>query len=137
MSSREKFKAWVRARLDFVEHDKDVARYLSRYQEFLYEGWIGCTESMKYEIEGLQASVNFWKEKFEREMSVTNEANVRIAQLEDAMFKLATLGNGDRFGNSIGNCIARDALNESSDTWLAERQEREVAIRHKNLSNTV
>ena len=31
--------------------------------------------------------------------------------LRSALHKLACLGNGDSFGNSVGNCIAQDALN--------------------------
>ena len=31
--------------------------------------------------------------------------------MREALYKLACLGNGDQFGNSIGNSIAQDALN--------------------------
>ena len=34
----------------------------------------------------------------------------RIKELEAALEKLARLGNGERYGNSDGNMIARDAL---------------------------
>ena len=33
------------------------------------------------------------------------------AAMREALYKLACLGNGDQFGNSIGNSIAQDALN--------------------------
>ena len=39
----------------------------------------------------------------------------RIAKLEAALEKLARLGNGDKYGNSDGNMIARAALQEVSD----------------------
>ena len=33
-----------------------------------------------------------------------------LAKARDALRRLAKLGNGDRPGNSVGNCIAREAL---------------------------
>lgn len=36
----------------------------------------------------------------------------RVAVAVEALEKLARLGNGDRHGNSIGNCIAIDALKQ-------------------------
>lgn len=43
----------------------------------------------------------------------------RLLTLKDAVFlrgvmeKLACLGNGDSYGNSVGNCIAQDALRDT------------------------
>jgi len=35
--------------------------------------------------------------------------------MEEALEKLARLGNGDRYGNSFGNKIAIDALNQAKE----------------------
>ena len=37
-------------------------------------------------------------------------SQAREQQLREALRKLACLGNGDSYGNSIGNCIAQEAL---------------------------
>ncbi len=37
-------------------------------------------------------------------------ATKQIALLREALEKIACLGNGDKHGNSIGNCMAIDAL---------------------------
>jgi hypothetical protein len=39
-------------------------------------------------------------------------ADAENAKLRDALEKLARLGNGDQYGNSIGNEIARTALGD-------------------------
>lgn len=37
-------------------------------------------------------------------------ANALIEQARAVLLKLACLGNGEQYGNSVGNCIAQDAL---------------------------
>ena len=38
------------------------------------------------------------------------ELEAQLAELREALEKLARLGNGDRYGNSEGNVIAQNAL---------------------------
>lgn len=56
--------------------------------------------------------------------------NQQVAMQEEALNILARLGNGDKYGNSDGNCIAIDALSNSPSKWLAahDKQVRDVAL---------
>lgn len=56
--------------------------------------------------------------------------------LRSALHKLACLGNGDSFGNSVGNCIAQDALNLPN---LAESilKRRDATVESKLLRGLV
>ena len=47
------------------------------------------------------------KRKHEKELAALAEQN---AKLRKVLLRLACLGNGDQYGNSIGNCIAQEAL---------------------------
>ena len=48
---------------------------------------------------------------------------LRVARLVDTLHKLACLGNGDNYGNSIGNTMAQDALSAEADQrWLLDKQ---------------
>ena len=65
----------------------------------------------------------------ETELLAANVAlEAEIVRLREALRKLACLGNGDSYGNSIGNCIAQEALALPSDTTalneLIEKVER-------------
>jgi len=67
-----------------------------------------------------------YKELYEAAKRDAEEAEAYVAELEDKLFKtegllaktletlekLAKLGNGDRYGNSDGNMIARTTLSE-------------------------
>ena len=49
----------------------------------------------------------------ERELALLGQIerqSAALAKARDALIRLAKLGNGDRPGNSVGNCIAREAL---------------------------
>ena len=48
---------------------------------------------------------------YEMEQALQSQAE-RIKELEAALEKLARLGNGDQYGNSDGNMIARAALSK-------------------------
>ena len=49
--------------------------------------------------------------------------NLRVARLVDTLHKLACLGNGDNYGNSIGNVMAQDALSaEAGQQRLLDKQ---------------
>lgn len=135
MTKNGTFGNWLTWKADQYQNDIDMSRYLVRNECALREGWQACAESKQSELDNL---------KFEFERSVMeheeckryadslnlglDKANARIAQLEDALFKLATLGNGNRLGNSIGNCIAIDALDRSTNTWLSEH-DKAVEVR--------
>ena len=48
---------------------------------------------------------------------------LRVARLVDTLHKIACLGNGGSYGNSIGNTMAQDALfSESDQQWLQAKQ---------------
>jgi len=48
---------------------------------------------------------------------------LRVARLVDTLHKIACLGNGGSYGNSIGNVMAQDALSaEAGQQWLREKQ---------------
>jgi len=50
------------------------------------------------------------KRKHEKELAALAEQN---AKMRKVLLRLACLGNGDQYGNSIGNCIAQEALSLS------------------------
>lgn len=65
----------------------------------------------------------------ETELLAANAAlEAEIVRLRETLRKLACLGNGDSYGNSIGNCIAQEALALPQDTTtlneLIEKVER-------------
>lgn len=66
----------------------------------------------KYANQQVQSGmVNEIIKRGELSLSATpTEARERVRGLVEALEKLARLGNGDRYGNSIGNEIAQDAL---------------------------
>ena len=47
------------------------------------------------------------KRKHEKELATLAEQNEKMRKV---LLRLACLGNGDQYGNSIGNCIAQEAL---------------------------
>ena len=47
------------------------------------------------------------KRKHEKELAALAEQNEKLRKV---LLRLACLGNGDQYGNSIGNCIAQEAL---------------------------
>jgi hypothetical protein len=53
------------------------------------------------------------------------EREAEIAKLRDYLHELACLGNGDIYGNSIGNCLAREALSTPPSTSYLEQWEKE------------
>ena len=62
-------------------------------------------------------------EKMQEQLAALAEQN---AKMRKVLLRLACLGNGDQYGNSIGNCIAQEALSlpnlatppVSEDRWL-------------------
>ena len=46
-------------------------------------------------------------EKMQEQLAALAEQN---AKMRKVLLRLACLGNGDQYGNSIGNCIAQEAL---------------------------
>ena len=62
----------------------------------------------------LQRRMEDIQEQAKRYVTLESNCQAVAAQneaLRSALHKLACLGNGDSFGNSVGNCIAQDALN--------------------------
>ena len=73
-------------------------------------------------------------------------AQVRILELREALDELARLGNGDSYGNSIGNCIAQKALAIPTDDTalrkLVAKHVRTIGERHgiediENYANNI
>lgn len=56
--------------------------------------------------------------------------NAQVAMLRESMEQLARLGNGDKYGNSIGNHIAQSSLAISESDWLATHDQQ---VRDKTL----
>lgn len=59
-------------------------------------------------IEQYEKSTDYW-------MKLCQEANSKIEMYIEALDRLARLGNGDNYGNSIGNDIAIDALRKAQE----------------------
>lgn len=59
--------------------------------------------------------------------------NALVAMQSETLEKIACIGNGDRHGNSIGNCIAIDALSATAETVSAWKSNRDNEIRAKEL----
>ena len=68
-------------------------------------------------------------------------AQARILELRGALDELARLGNGDSYGNSIGNCIAQKALAIPTDDTalrkLVAKHVRTIGLWHgiKDIEN--
>ena len=55
----------------------------------------------------MQKVTDALKRKHEKELAALAEQNEKMRKV---LLRLACLGNGDQYGNSIGNCIAQEAL---------------------------
>ncbi len=53
------------------------------------------------------------------------EREAEIAKLREYLHELACLGNGDIYGNSIGNCLAIEALATPQSTSYLEQWEKD------------
>jgi hypothetical protein len=113
-------------RLKAIREDdrKDLLDYAASCNQTAHEQ-LACAESAEaslsaanIEIERLtawnrdlyQEDVNVARARLERESRIIATAEARLAAVVEALDKLAKLGNGDSYGNSIGNCIAKEAL---------------------------
>ena len=74
------------------------------------------------EIESLRAQVAELKAEYNQLSAFCNDVERDKEAIEaerdeykTALQKLACLGNGDSYGNSIGNCIAQDALKGATE----------------------
>ena len=82
----------------------------------LYEllNYAETVKELEEENAELQAQIkkkdNQIKAMQETESGETAELKARLVELEKVLEKLACLGNGDFYGNSEGNVIAREAL---------------------------
>jgi len=66
-----------------------------------------------------------YKEECEQLRADLAEREAEIAKLREYLHELACLGNGDIYGNSLGNCLAIEALSAPPSTsyleqWVAD-----------------
>jgi len=66
--------------------------------------------SLQQRIAELEAEKWKLQHAGQKEMRKRQELEAENKRLREALEKLARLGNGDRYGNSDGNCIAIAAL---------------------------
>jgi len=63
-------------------------------------------------IEELEKELEYWRGDSAAGWDKCEEYRNKLAKAVEALEKLARLGNGDRYGNSDGNTIARTTLAE-------------------------
>jgi hypothetical protein len=61
-------------------------------------------------IEELERAVRYEADVAQQALDSRKELKAKLAKAVEALEKLARLGNGDRYGNSDGNMIARNTL---------------------------
>ena len=59
------------------------------------------------------------------------------AKMRKVLLRLACLGNGDQYGNSIGNCIAQEALSLPNLAELVKAEENEAIIAAANALENI
>jgi len=102
------------------------ARLLGYFKEIdsLWNGWQAGRQSVakgkRTEMTEHKALSAFEQAKLQEEGEALK---LRVARLVDTLHKIACLGNGGSYGNSIGNVMAQDALSaEAGQQWLREKQ---------------
>jgi hypothetical protein len=92
-------------RIAQLERERDEARALNVEWSKKAETWMASPEAAQrlqgYRELGQQVA----KAQNERD-----EARAEVERLRKVLHRLACLGNGDQYGNSFGNDIAREAL---------------------------
>lgn len=81
-------------------------------------------ERLEKENESLKASV-YWLYELEKELY---ECQAREAKLREALDRLARLGNGPHYGNSVGNDIAKEALALPQDDTALKEYRKKVLL---------
>ena len=105
------FKVWRRrceehyAETVDLKRQRDEARALNVEWAKKAETWLATPEA----AQRLQSYRDLGQQVAEAQ-NERDEARAEIEKLRSALHRLACLGNGDRYGNSIGNDIAREAL---------------------------
>ena len=69
-------------------------------------------DKLSEQIKQLTAERDAIKKEWEKAYEIAMRIKAERDKLKAALEKLACLGNGDAYGNSIGNCIAQEALKE-------------------------
>ncbi len=71
------------------------------------------------------------------ESRIVHKCNLRIDHLEAALDKLARLGNEPHYGNSDGNCIAKNALASAGESDRMTEEYLEAEAEHMRGRETV
>lgn len=72
------------------------------------------------EIEQLKEANETWRKRWASERYEVEQLKAQVNCLREVLKQLAKLGNGDKYGNSIGNTIAINALAKTPEQCLAE-----------------
>jgi hypothetical protein len=98
----------VMADTDALEDAKMTLEVIKETDPGVYDEMINDTLALIRKA--LSSSILGVIEKTDAELRRLHEVN---AELVEALGKLARLGNGDQYGNSIGNEIAQEALRKA------------------------
>jgi hypothetical protein len=112
-NTREEFEKAVENDFEkptFTAMERDGDGYIDGYVDNAWWGWQAATAQAQARIAELEKDAERMHslcKEFERKWYLQKDRNERLLE---ALEKLARLGNGDHYGNSIGNCIAIEAL---------------------------
>lgn len=72
------------------------------------------------QIEQLKEANETWRKRWASERYEVEQLKAQVNCLREVLEQLAKLGNGDKYGNSIGNTIAINALAKTPEQCLAK-----------------
>ena len=91
---------------DMVDSLEREVSSLREQVEKLTEECVVLRASSRSKLETI-ANLEWQVEKLTKQLAALAEQNTKFRKV---LLRLACLGNGDQYGNSIGNCIAQEAL---------------------------
>ncbi len=91
---------------DMVDSLEQEVSTLREQVEKLTEECVVLRASSRSKLETI-ANLEWQVEKLTKQLAALAEQNTKFRKV---LLRLACLGNGDQYGNSIGNCIAQEAL---------------------------
>jgi hypothetical protein len=112
----------LRARAEAAEADRDALIENNRLKEEVIDRLVSKSVAQHQEIVDLRAKVEMQGRELNRakygdadfawsvHKAAMADLQARLALAVEALESLARLGNGDRYGNSDGNMVARNAI---------------------------